>query len=178
MSGGMSGRAMSGCDIPALKTIGPHRVPGTSPGDFRSQHGPQCRPQGCVVPTAPVKIVERLWQVDRTPVNQVVEDVEDGVRARWAARNEVVHLHHLVAGTNLGVKTGCSRCSGTTGWAPATAVGESTYASARQSLSGTMLRIAGTPPQIAQAPAEISTSQFSRKCWCVSMSPRWRPRPR
>ena len=88
---------------------------------------------------------------------------------RRAPGNEVVHLDHLVARVHLVVRSGISLWNGTTGSAPATAVGELTYASDRQSFSSKMLRIAGTPPQIAHAPTEMRMSQFSRKCWSVSM---------
>ena len=56
-----------------------------------------------------------------------------------------------------------------TGSAPGTAVGELMYASDRQSFNSKTLRIAGTPPQMAQAPTEMRTSQLSRKCRSVSM---------
>ena len=40
----MTGRAMWGRHIPALKTIRPHRLPGTSSGDFPSKAWPPMSP--------------------------------------------------------------------------------------------------------------------------------------
>ena len=53
-----------------------------------------------------VELVERLGQVDRTSVDEVLEYLKDGIRRRWAAGNEVVHLDHLMARIHLGGQNG------------------------------------------------------------------------
>src|ERR1700721_2609373 len=51
------------------------------------------------IPAIPrsVETVERLGQIHGTSVDQVLQDVEDCVRLRRDARDEVVHLHALGA---------------------------------------------------------------------------------
>src|SRR6478752_197325 len=56
---------------------------------------------GHVRPFGSVKLVERHRQIDGTPVDQIVEYLEDGVRRRWAPGNEIVHFDHLVARVHL-----------------------------------------------------------------------------
>ena len=120
-------------------------------------------------PPRSVVMIQRAGQRDRATSYQIVEHREDGVRVRWTTGDEVVHLDHFVAGVDLGGDPGDIRVGGDDGFGTGTAVGELMYASDRQSFNSKTLRIAGTPPQTAQAPTEIRMSQLSRKCRSVSM---------